>query len=94
MLQNLKKRLDDGEAEAIALAVKIDADFLVIDEWKGRRVAQELGLRIIGIVGILSAAKRKSVIPQVKPILDGLIEIVGFRIHPSIYSAALMDVGE
>lgn len=94
LIQNLKKRLDEGESEAIALAVKIRADFLVMDEWKGRRIAQEMGLQIIGIVGILTAAKRKSIILEVKPILDELIEMVGFRIHPSIYAAALKDSGE
>ena len=90
----MKKRLDNGESEAIALSLQLGADFLVMDEWKGRRVAQEMGLQIIGVVGILTAAKRKAVISEVKPILDELISMVGFRIHPSIYAATLKDVEE
>ena len=32
---HFKLSLDDGEAEAIALAIELQADFLVMDEWKG-----------------------------------------------------------
>jgi len=50
---HFKSSLDDGEAEAIALAIELQADYLIIDEWKGRRIAQQAGLIVIGLIGIL-----------------------------------------
>lgn len=94
LVSKLKMYLDDGESEAIALALEIGADFLVMDEWKGRRKAIEMGLQIIGLIGILSVAKRKGVIKAVRPILDSMIEVTGFRILPRLYKSALQDVGE
>lgn len=89
----LKQRLDDGEAEAIALALELHADFLVIDEWRGRRVAKELNLPVIGLLGVLMTAKRKGILQKISPILTELIN-AGFRIHPSIIENALRDAGE
>lgn len=89
-----KTQLDEGEAEAIALAVELDADFVIIDEWKGRKVAKQMGLQIIGLVGILTTAKRKGIVSAIKPILLELMDQAGFRLHPSIVADALREVGE
>lgn len=51
--------LDRGQAEAIALAVAVDADVLLMDERRGRAVAMRLGQRAIGALGVLVEAKRR-----------------------------------
>jgi len=53
----LRSELDEGEAEAIALAKTIHADLLLIDELKGRKIAKEEGLKIVGVLGVLLDAK-------------------------------------
>ena len=48
----LKPVVDEGEAEAIALALEKNV-LLIIDDLKGRKTARRLGLRVIGTLGLL-----------------------------------------
>lgn len=89
-----KAILDDGEAEAIALAIEVQADFIVMDEWKGRRLAKHAGLHVIGLVGVLLTAKRKGIVSEIGPILTALADVAGFRLHPSLVEDALREAGE
>ncbi len=82
--------LDAGEASAIALALELQADDLLIDERLGRQQALQLGLSIIGILGILLVAKQRNLIPQVQPIMDDLINQAGFRVSPLLYQRILV----
>ncbi|MEB3355950.1 MAG: DUF3368 domain-containing protein [Synechococcales bacterium] len=84
-----ERGLDAGEAAAIALALQLRADDLLIDERLGRQEAVRLGLSIIGILGILLTAKQRSLIPQVQPVMDALISKAGFRVSPQLYQRVL-----
>ncbi|CAG0928861.1 hypothetical protein TFLX_01106 [Thermoflexales bacterium] len=90
----LKLELDRGEAEAVALALELKADLLLIDERKGRAIATRLGLVYIGLLGALVEAKRCGLIPAVKPIVDNLIAKAGFWINVDLYQRVLQSVAE
>ena len=85
----LSRSLDAGEAEAIVLSEELHADFLLIDDLKGRKFATRLGLVVVGSVGILLKAKKKGIINEVKPYLEKLIHLAGAWISPALYHSAL-----
>ena len=87
-LQELQAILDPGEAEAIALALELKAERLVIDERRGRQAASQRGLQVVGLLGVLLAAKQQGAIAQVQPILDALIA-QGFWLRRAVYLEVL-----
>ena len=89
----LRTQMDEGEAEAIALALELENVLLILDDKKARRVAQQMGMKVIGTVGMLLRAKRQGVIAEVKPILLKLTE-ANFRIGQGIIQEALRLSGE
>ncbi len=94
LVDELAKMLDRGEAEAIALAVDLKANYLLIDEMKGRTIARKYNLTITGVLGILIRAKQKGLLEFVKPDMDKLIYEADFRVHPKLYKEVLGWVGE
>lgn len=56
LVNELQSRVNIGEAEAIALAVEVNATRLLIDERLGRQAAAERGVKITGVLGILLMA--------------------------------------
>ena len=94
LIHSLRQDLDAGEAEAIALAIEIQADWLLMDERLGRETAQYFGLRYVGLVGILSAAKQRGDLKALRPLLDRLRDVAGFRVSSALYQQVLRDAGE
>jgi hypothetical protein len=89
----LQVELDKGEAEAIALARELAADLLLIDEHLGRAAATRLGVRIIGLLGVLIEAKHRGLIQEVKPLVDALMNH-GFHVKHDLYQIVLKTAGE
>ena len=94
LLQGLYGLLDKGEAEAINLAIQLSANLLLIDEKRGRIIAQQLGLKIMGVLGLLLLAKKNKLIVDVKTIMDALQKDANFWIGEKLYKQILLDAGE
>ncbi len=62
--------MDEGEASAIALALETKNCFLIIDEKKGRKLAENLHLKIAGTLQILLSAKSKGIISSLAQLLS------------------------
>ena len=90
----LSLELDPGEAEAIALAIESGADLLLIDERRGRAAANRLGIRVVGVLGVLIEAKGRGILPEVRPVLDALAAEAGFRVREALYRRVLEVAGE
>lgn len=90
----LRRDLDRGEAESIALALELEADLVLMDEREGRHAAQRMGLHVVGVVSVLLEAKATGAIDVVRPRLDGLRQKAGFYLGERVYQRALALAGE
>lgn len=88
----LAQLLDPGEAAVIALA-KQKKSALLIDERKGRNVAENHGVAVVGTAAILIKAKNQKLISQVKPLLEKLITH-GYRFSPNLIQEVLKRCNE
>ncbi|MBS4027290.1 MAG: DUF3368 domain-containing protein [Ignavibacteriales bacterium] len=94
LFDSLSEQLDEGEAEAIVLAKELHTQFLLIDEMKGRTIAEQLGIKTVGLLGVLIQAKEKGLIQNVKPLLDDLLNKARFWISKDLYRDVLKTVKE
>jgi len=90
----LRRDLDLGEAEAIALALQQRADWLLLDEREGRRIAKSLGLRVTGVLGILLRARLEGLLPSMREAMDQLRNLADFRIGADLYDQLLESAHE
>jgi len=93
LVQTYVEAIDAGEAEAIVLAIELKAT-LRIDEVAGRTAAAATGVRYMGVLGVLSLAKRQKLISEVRPLLDRLRLELRFRIAQNLYDQFLKAIGE
>ncbi len=85
--------LDEGEAAVIQLAAELRIDRVCIDEWRGRRAAVAVGLKVTGSLGLLGRAKRDGLIPAVRPWIEKL-KTSGTFYDPDLLARFLSSVGE
>lgn len=81
--------LDKGESQAISLAKELNANLIIIDEVQGRKIAQQMNLKVIGLLGILIQAKQENLIKSVTLIMDELKLKAGFWISAELYMKVL-----
>ena len=92
MVAALRLIVDRGESEAITLAYEKGVR-LIIDDSKGRLVAQRLGIAVTGTVGLIVKAKVEGLVAAAAPLLDAL-EAREFRISSALRAEALRLAGE
>ena len=89
----LRRTLGDGEGEAVALALEIHADQIILNDLAARRIAQAAGLNVVGTVGVLLGAKHVGLIDRIRPELDNLLE-TSFFLSPELYTELVSAAGE
>jgi predicted nucleic acid-binding protein len=91
--QLLEMQIDKGESSAIALALETPDCTIILDDYKARKIADQLGLHFTGTIGVIVKAKLKGVIPSIKPILSK-IKTTDFRLSSELELLALKEAGE
>lgn len=86
--------LDQGEAAAVALALQLGQDRILMDERDGRAKAKSLGLVPTGLLGILLRAKLAGQIPSLKNVMQTLKKDAGFFIDVKLFDRLLTEAGE
>lgn len=93
LLSTLGTMLDRGEAEAIAMALGMKHDVVLLDDSEARAVAVKHGLKVTGTLGIFLRAKRMGRIDKIEPLLE-ILASRGFSLDPSLRKSVLMAAGE
>jgi predicted nucleic acid-binding protein len=86
--QIVEASLDKGEASAIACAIEQGNSLLIMDDLKGRRYAERLGLMVTGVLGILIEGKLSGHIQSIKPALTK-IKQADFKLAPELEKMAI-----
>jgi predicted nucleic acid-binding protein len=68
--------------------MELEDSLLLLDDLKARKLAKKLKLKFTGALGVISKAKQKGLISEVKPLLDKLV-LTNFRISDIILNEIL-----
>ncbi len=85
--------LDTGEREAIALAATNPGSVLLVDDLRARRTAVEMGIKVLGTLGLLLRGKNAGFIKELRAVIESLQE-TGIYLHPRLVEAVLREAGE
>ncbi len=77
--------LDRGELTSMILYKLLQADYLLIDEKIGRKIAKANQIVVVGSLAVLVVAKQKNIITELKPTIEILRQS---SIH---FSTTLLD---
>jgi predicted nucleic acid-binding protein len=89
LLYTYTEIVDIGEASALALAAEVTSPSLILDDLKGRKLAEQLNLEFTGTIGVLVRAKQKEIIPSLSFYFEK-IKQTDFRI-PADFLKILLD---
>ncbi|MCS7208444.1 MAG: DUF3368 domain-containing protein [Fimbriimonadales bacterium] len=93
MVNALATFMDIGEAETLAIAVENQAALVLMDDLRGRKAAQRLGLRTRGVLGHLLLLKQQRIIESVADKIETLRQH-GFYLADALVEEVLRAAGE
>lgn len=79
----------EGEMQAIALALDLHADYLIVDDWAARTIAEQQQIAVIGTLGVLKIAARRKLV-ELKQAIDDL-RLSGFYISDKLKDEILEE---
>jgi predicted nucleic acid-binding protein len=88
-----KWNLGAGESAVVAFCLANTGYRAVLDDLRGRRCAQSLGVPLFGTLGVVVDARRQGLVPLARPLIAA-IRGVGYYIDDKLIEAALSEVGE
>lgn len=91
--QLLEMQIDKGESSAITLALEIPDCTLILDDYKARRIAEQLRLSYTGTIGVIVKAKLMGLIPSIKPLIYKIRQ-TDFRVSADIELQAIKEAKE
>ena len=93
-VEALLGHIDLGEAEALVVAQELAISSVLVDDMDARRKAAELGISVVGTLGILLKAKRAGLVTEVRPMIERLREELAFFLSDSLVAEVLRQAGE
>jgi uncharacterized protein len=90
----LRQTLDNGEAEAIALATELHPESVLLDDKLARQMARRLGVPVTGTLGVLLRAKQVGPIVEVRSLITRLQSEGDYYIDPGLIERVLLAAGE
>ncbi len=91
--QLLEMQIDKGESSAIALAIETPNCTIILDDYKARKIAEQLRINYTGTIGVIIKAKLRGIIPSIKPLLEKM-KLTNFRLNADIELQALKEANE
>jgi predicted nucleic acid-binding protein len=85
--------LGPGENEVISHCYSNPQYTAIIDDGAAKKCASSLSIRVKGTLALLIIAKKAGLVPEVKPVMDRMIE-AGFRMNFTLYKNILEIVNE
>jgi len=89
----LRQTLDNGEAEAIALATELHPESVLLDDKLARQMARRLGVPVTGTLGVLLRAKQVGLIVELQSLITRLQSEGDYYIDPGLIERALLAAG-
>ena len=89
-----RQRLDPGEEAVLSWALAHTGTIAIMDDRRGRRAAQALGVQVIGTLGLIQEAKMWQIIPAARPVIEHLLQVTDWYLSDDILAQVLACLGE